>query len=256
MKNLFFLVCAALALSSCSHYYYVPAAPTVPLLKEKHEVQANVALERGEEHATKMAQGAFAITNHVAVAGSYMNVQGGAHDTGNYGYGEYADLSLGYFHPIGENLILDVYGGFGRSNQSHHFSKNETADLSFNKIFIRPSIGVKHSLFDLAFTPSLSQVQFHSISSNLIEERAKLFELDKVHKTRTSFLFEPAFTLRSGWNYFKFQAQLVQSINLTSNDLPFKKSQMTVGLSFAFAQRMLKKNWPKRGPSPGVAKVG
>src|SRR5690606_9946370 len=60
----------------CSHYYYVPNGPNVPLFKEKGEIKANVKLSSADDFDGVEAQAAYSVTNHIAIIANYM--QGGS----------------------------------------------------------------------------------------------------------------------------------------------------------------------------------
>lgn len=255
MKNLFFLLFAIAAFSSCTHTYYVSSSPHVPLLREKNEVRATGSVGVSDIVNIVQAQAAFAPTSRIGVAGTYMKAEAGRINEGSGGLGEYHDFALGYLQPIHENFVINVFGGYGRGSQWHRYNPIGESDLTFQKLFIQPSIGLTHRNIDLAITPSLSRVHFSQVASNQLDNEVENLALLRIQDHRTFFLFEPAFTVRYGWHYIKLQTQIVHSYNLTHSNLPFEKGQVNIGISFAFAQRMLRKNNPRRGPSPGAKKI-
>jgi hypothetical protein len=242
MKNLIFPVFAILALSSCTHYYYMPSAPNTPLFREKNEFRATASIGKGDRTETVHAQAAYAITNRLAIAGSHMNARGGDLVNNNGAKGQYTDFSAGYFNPFHKNLVFEVFGGFGKSKQRHVYSSSENANLTFTKLFVQPSIGFTNKYFDYAFTPTFSQVRYHHISHNISANDPENEALQNIAQRKNSILFEPTFTIRGGWQFFKIQTQVGSSRNLTNRNLAFEEIQLNVGFSFAFAQRMLKKS--------------
>jgi hypothetical protein len=241
MKNSFFLFFAVLTFSSCTHYYYLPVSPNVPLFHKKNEVRASASIGGGNEIEAVNGQVAYSLTNHLAVGATYLKAQNGATSNNHEGHGDYLDFSVGYFHPYKEDLVIEVFGGYGLSQQYHSYSSNLSAQLSYNRIFIQPSIGFSKDYFDFAFTPTLSRLQYQSIQTNLDLTDAHFDGLNSINAHKTSFLFEPTITLRAGWKYVKLQTQLTRLRNLSHRNLPVEKSHINVGLSIAFAERMLKK---------------
>lgn len=248
MKNLFFLLFAIPAFSSCTHYYYMPAAPNVPLFKEKNEVRATASIGASENTDAVEAHIAYAATNHIAIASSYLQAEGGEYSTNNGGKGQYMDCAVGYFQPIKEQFVFEVFGGYGQCQQWHRYADYETANLSFNKVFLQPSIGFTHRHIDVAITPTLSRIHFDHISYDVQNNQDESEALQSIAQQSVSYLLEPTFTIRGGWDYIKLQAQVVSSSNLSHPNLPFEKSHVNLGISFAFAPRMLKKNNPPADP--------
>ena len=242
MKKLFFLLCAIIALSSCTHYYYTPSSPCVPLFKEKNEVRATGSIGTGDETDTKTAQVAYSLTNHLAISANYMEARGGNFDSKNGARGNYKDISLGYFRPVRDRFVFEVFTGYGYSNQLHHYSEDESAQLSFQKYFIQPSFGLTTEFLDIAVTPTFSRLSFQHIQSNVYSNSFESAALAQISDRRTSILFEPTLTMRAGWQFIKLQGQMGVSRNLTHKGLAFEKKQIHAGISFAFAERMLKKN--------------
>lgn len=241
MKNLFFPACAALALSSCSHTYYLPTSPNVPLFKEKNEVQANGSLGYdGTGIGSKQAQVAYSVTNHFAVTGTYADFHGGDQNRFDYGQAQYYEMTAGYFKPIHNQLVFDVFGGYGYCQQYHQFSVYETASLDFHKLIVRPTIGYTSNYFDVAFTSSINHLSYNNASINIIRSKNDLELIQKLDRAKNIFLFEPSMMYRLGWKYVKFQAQWSITVPLNHHDLDLNSGQVSAGLSFAFAQRFMK----------------
>jgi hypothetical protein len=241
MKKIFFYAFALCALSSCTHNYYMPASHNVPLFKEKNVFRASGSQGGGAKTGTTEVQAAYAVTNQLAVMSTVMRAKGGVKEDDNWGEGHYYDAAVGYYKPLGKNGVFELFGGFGRGHQHHEYSPFEYSNLSFNKVFIQPSIGITTNTFDVAFTPSFSRLFFYDIASQINTDDSDFEALMKISDSRMSILYEPSVTIRGGWKYLKVQLQMGNSGNLTHKDLSFEKSKMNAGLSFAFAQRFMKK---------------
>jgi hypothetical protein len=242
MKNLFFLVCAALALSSCSHTYYLSTSPNVPLFREKNEVQANGSLGYdGTGTGSKQAQVAYSVTNHFAIAGTYSDFRRGDQNRFNHSQAQYYEMTAGYFKPCHNQLVFEVFGGYGYCQQNHQYSVFETASLDFHKLVVRPIIGYTTNYFDVAFTPSINHLSYNNASVNITRNKTQLELIQKLDRAKNIFLFEPSITYRLGWKYVRLQAQWSITVPLNHHDLNLNRGQVSAGLSFAFAQRFMKK---------------
>jgi hypothetical protein len=259
------LIFAFFALSSCSHIYYFPTAHNVPLLKERNDAKFTAGASfKPVDISVCEFQVAWAATNHVALAGSYTSASGTSSNSASEGNGHYADAAIGYFSAINEELIFEVFGGFGHSNQHHQYGTSRkiaessdrqiidfgTSDLSFSNYYIQPAIGVSRNAFDIVFSLRFSNLYFNGINNNLLTDTINkytynsplFFPLEEIASQRRYYLLEPGFTLRAGWQYAKLQLQWVHSVHLnTSRPESFHNSHFTIGLSFAFAERWMKK---------------
>lgn len=241
-----FIILLALAFSSCQHYYYIAPAKNVPLFKEKNEYRATVAIGGGDEASTTDLQAAYSITNNFAVMANYMSANGGNKSGDEWGSGKYFDAAVGYFKCLSNDFVFGIYGGIGSSNQHHRYSSNtSTADLSFSKLFIQPTIGLTYNRFDYAFTPAFGMVSFNKINNQINFTNSEYDAVNLIALNRNSLLFEPTFTIRAGWKYVKLQLQSTGTMNLTHSNLAFEDSKVSIGLTFAFAERFKRKAIPK-----------
>ena len=251
MKNIFLLILLALCLSSCTHYYYMPAVKNVPLFKEKNEYRLSGALATSQEIDAKEIQAAYSISNRFAIMANYMNANGGDLNSNNWGKGQYLEGAFGYYNNYQKNKVFQVFAGMGIGNQQHKYQESSysfmgsgaiyydigSSDLSFRKYFIQPSIGYTNKIVDIAFTSGLGMLSFYNINNNIQSDRQPYLDLDAIEKNRNRFLLENALTLRLGWNYVKVQFQLQTSHQLGKPSLKFEQGAASIGLSFAFADR-------------------
>ncbi len=236
-------------LSGCKHYYYIPSAQNIPLFKEKNEFRAAIASGGGDEISTTDFQAAYSITNKFGVIANFMTAEGGDESSDNRGVGRYLEVGCGYYKPFYKYGIFEVFGGVGRGNQRHYYEDTNyggsssttkysgTAELSLTKIFLQPSIGLTLNWMDLAFTPAISGISFTRINNGIDTTDQNYFSVNNLSRHRNSFLFEPGFTFRFGWKYVKLQIQFVSIENLSHRNLDFEPKKVSVGLTFAFADR-------------------
>lgn len=241
-KQTILILILVAAMSSCTHYYYMPNVQNVPLFREKNEVRATIASGGGAETSTTEIQVAHAVTNNFAVMTNFMAAKGGDKADRSWARGSYIDAGVGYYKTISEFGVFEIYGGLGSSNQHHEYgsssSVNGTADLHFNKLFLQPSFGFTFRAFDIALSARLSRVTFGRIDNNITND-IEFDYVDSISRNRNSLLFEPALTIRGGWKHVKIQLQFVTSKNLSHPNLRFETQTLSIGLFFT----LNRKNW-------------
>ncbi len=234
------LLCtAAFAVSSCNKRIYVPNQVNVPLLKEKYEFKGSIT-------PTNL-QGAFAITDNIGIMANgqyhwgwdYADPTNSYDDDGlfsdNNTRGGLIEGAVGFFKPIGpgKKAVFDVYAGYGSGHfktlSGDYKSDNDgTGNINlndyviknrFSKVFIQPSFGLAHRVVEAAFSSRFSFVNFYNSSIGV-----KAFENNEAEQNKfmrihdkTVVFYEPAFTVRVGFKYVKFQAQLLFSTPLNNN---------------------------------------
>lgn len=223
------LLSVLIGAASCNRHIYVPNTVNVPLLKEQHEFKGSVSPTN--------YQAAFAVSKHVAVManGQYVfrfDPPGVNNETddlflNDHTRGGVIEGAVGYFTPMDlkKRMIFDVFAGYGNggfktltkgySNQST--DRNDYLLRSrFNKFFLQPSIGFVHPVVETAFSSRVSLVQFYQLYAggkafdNNSDRRANFLKIGD----RVVPFFEPTFTVRVGYKYVKFQAQLQFSLLL------------------------------------------
>lgn len=257
MKKLITIVLIlAVALSSCTHYYYLPNTQNVPLFKEKNEYRLFVGSIKENEILSTEVQGAYSVTNHFAVMANFMSAMGGDQSKNNWGKGNYLDCAIGYYKPFDKFAVFEIYGGFGASNQHHQYQLSSssfsggattyynsgTADLSFTKFFIQPSIGLTFKAFDIALSSRLCNLSFYKIDNQIDMQNPEFYFLDTLAQNRNPYLLETALTIRGGWKYAKIQLQIGGIQKFTNQNLHFRTSHVSIGIYFTIAQRYWRKS--------------
>ena len=245
----------AVLLSSCSHYYYVANNQNVPLFKEKNELRFTGAFSAGDESQGIEVQTAYSITDNIGIMADYMHVKGGDVSGKDYGKGNYYDGAIGYYKPIKEYGVFEIYGGLGGSNQHHEYSSfsydyntgtyhdvyDGKSDLSFMNFFIQPSFGITFDFFDVAFSTRFCIVSFTNVEKNISGNTILYDEINTI-SDKSYYYLEPAITVRGGWKYIKAQFQASYTGNINSPRVYIgEEAHISFGLFFTLAKR-LKKN--------------
>lgn len=234
--NLLIYLFVAFAIVSCSPKFYIPNTQNVPLLSEKGETNLTLS---GNDNQVEF-QGAYAITENIAV-----KANGGLFipkdlDNGNGGSGNFIEIGGGYFKPFSENWVFEAYGilGFGSFENHLPSTKNDypktNGDISANlfRVGIQPNFGYKSKYISAAVSSRIVNLSYNNVKGDLIFEDAAQTEYLK--KNSTNFLVEPALTIRWGLEKFKLQLQYGYSLNLSNSDFKQDKTYFTLGVNFNF----------------------
>lgn len=230
------LAFTAVLVASCSPKYYSPNTQNVPLMREQGQTNLTVA---GNTNQVEF-QGAYGITEHVAV-----QLNGGLFipkdlDNGNGGSGNFVEGGAGYFTPVGTNFVFEAYGLFGFGGFENHLPSTvenhpaTTGDISANiaRYSIQPSFGYVTKYFTVAVSSRISSLNYNKISGDLIFEDRE--QVNYLKENKSLMLLEPALTIRGGLQKFKLQLQVGGSFNLSNNSFRQDNAFMTLGLNFNF----------------------
>lgn len=224
-------VLVLLLAASCAPLY-VPNTRNAPLFREQGEAQISAYLTSGGFDA----QGAYALTDHVALTGSYSygsqkqsNPQSNPMDyTRKNSYGE---VGIGYYDRT-RSSRYEILAGYGigqgtSSDQYYFFGLNNTvvATAKMQRIFLQPTLGTNNRDVNLSFTPRLSYVKYTEFTNDATGNTQKPNE-------NAIIFLEPAATLKmrlAGNLHGLFQLGLTTPV---SGDpyFDFQPMQVAIGL--------------------------
>jgi len=236
MKKVLFTLLSACLLYSCSPKFYIPNTQNVPLLSEKGETNLTVA---GNANQVEV-QGAYAITNAFAMKANAGLFIPSDQDNGNGGSGKFAELGAGYFKPFESRLVFEAYGIAGIGTVENHFPStvdnypqtNGEISATVFRYGVQTNFGYKTKHFAAALSSRFVNLNYSNIEGNLIFNDVQ--QTDYLRDNRSSFLIEPAITLRGGFEKFKLQAQYGYSLNLSNSEFKQDNAFVTLGLNFNF----------------------
>lgn len=229
------LAVLALALSSCNHVYYVPNCHNVPLCKDKDELHLTASAGGGENAEIFELQSAYSVTDKIAVMANAYYAHGGKKSENYWGQGWYVEGAAGYYKPITDLLIFEVYGGIGLNNQSHYYNNptpGPPTTLTYSKIFVQPNIGVSLPYLDVAFSTKFGQVAFYDYYDPNHQA-----QIDGMSIKGATLAYEPAITLRTGWKAFKLQVQLSGTRLLNYDASFFNETHLSIGLHYTLGRK-------------------
>ena len=99
------------------------------MFKEKKEYRLSGALACGDESSSTEIEAACSVTDHIGIMANFMSAKGGnISDNSDWAKGNYLNGAIGYFKPVRNYGVFEVYGGVGCSKQYHHYMTS----FSFN----------------------------------------------------------------------------------------------------------------------------
>lgn len=253
------LALLVVAFSACSRqiHVYVPNQVNAPLLKEKNEFKGNVSLTNW--------QAAYSVSDNIAIMangqyvwrGFWANDENGEEDIiDKYTRGGLIEGGVGYFKALGtsKKAVFEVYAGYGNGafkTMDESFTRDSVRfdhqlRTRFHKFFVQPSFGLSHKVVEAAVSTRFSVLNFYNPTlgpkafQDNPDERANFLKMDG----RTVPFMEPAFTIRVGYRYVKWQAQFMFSVPLVdetyNNDYNlnnyYQNVSFTTGVSLNFGQ--------------------
>ncbi|HMJ67929.1 MAG TPA: hypothetical protein VK508_03500 [Cyclobacteriaceae bacterium] len=236
MRNSLLLCVLALIAIGCNPKYYSPNTQNVPLLSEKGEV--NLSLSGNTNQAE--FQGAYAAGEHFA-----LQANGGLFipkdlDNGDGGSGKFIEVGAGYFTPVSERFVFELYGLAGTGSVENDLRSRATTNppttgvISANvfRYGIQPNFGFKSKYFSAAVSSRIVNLNYSNIDGDLVFEGAN--QRAYLNDNKSNFLFEPALTLKAGVEKLRFQLQIGHSFNLSNENFRQDNAYATVGLNFRF----------------------
>ncbi len=234
------LLCAVACyslLTACSPNYYSANTQNAPMISEKGETSIAAA---GNTSQIEF-QGAYGLTNSIAIQANGGWFIPEELDNGNGGSGRFGEGGIGYYKVFNENLVFETYGLIGAGRVENHLPSTveqypgTTGKISANilRYGIQPVFGYKSEYFSVAISSRFSVLNYSNIRGNLTFEDED--QIAYLQSNSSNFLIEPALTLRGGIDWLKFQFQVGPSFNLSNNSFRQSTSFATIGLFFNFS---------------------
>lgn len=210
-------------------YSYMPNIHNIPLFKEQNEFTATITGGGNPmqyfEDASLELQGAYSITDKTSVMADFMLGE-------DHRYRDlYLDVGYGYYKPFGKYGVFEISSGLALDYRftQHSDNSNYSSSTWFVKPFIQPSIGLTNRGFDIALSGRICALKYFGIVNNIYA-----FEYQYI----TSYLIEPAITVRFGWKWIKYQLQYCQSIYLINPKFSSPSINLSLGWSLDIADRI------------------
>ena len=149
---------------------------------------------------------------------------------------------IGYFKPIQDRGVFEIYGGGGLGNISFDRKDDPSGNSIDNyfaktsRFFIQPSLGYTDDNFGFAFSLRYVRLKFYDADLSNYKD-TRFFEQDLRDLENFTYTFvEPSATFRAGWDKIKFQLQGILSIS-TNSFIDYTPFVISLGIHFNLAPR-------------------
>jgi len=174
------LILLVLVISSSCAPMYIPNSRNTPLFRGQGEFQGTAVITTGID-----LQGAYALTDHLGIMGSYSILSENANDPQNTSETfkrklNYFEGGLGYFNATRSRRI-ELYAGYGQGESTttgqyyfffQDFGQQELIVTGkYKRYFIQPAIGTNNKGFNIAIAPRISFVDFYEFTAYNITEQ-------------------------------------------------------------------------------------
>ena len=222
--------------TACNPKYYSPNTQNVPLIDKEGETNITVA-GNGNQAEFQVAYGISESMALVADGGLFIPPD---LDNGNGGSGSFGEIGLGYYKPLENNLVFEVYGLFGLGSVENHLPSTIEANpgtkgdisASIFRVGIQPNFGYKTDNFAVAVSTRIAMLNYSSIEGDLIFDGQN--QVDYLNDNKSNFMIEPALTLRGGLEKVKLQLQIGYSLNASNTNFRQDDGFITLGVNFNF----------------------
>lgn len=222
----------SLAICSCSPTFYMPNTQNVPLHTAKGQTNISGA---GNGDMVDL-QLSHAVGENFAVMLNGTLVPEQTNVNGNGGKGAFAEIGGGYFKPLENNFLFEVYGmaGFGSmknintSQVAQYPATTGIFESSINRLAIQPALGYTSKYFSAAISSRFANAKYMNPKGSMVWN--DIDQIQRFTDKSNYFMIEPALTLRGGLEKVKIQVQFQKSFNVTDKDFPQKTESASVGL--------------------------
>ena len=261
-------------LVSCSakRYIYSPSVPNDPYFTESGQAKiagyysggGNSHTDNATEHQENNGmdlQGAYSITDHVALTVSYFNrKERDVYPQPDYNYftssevkykRNLTEFGVGYFAALDktQTVWVNIYAGVGTGNFSFDDWGQDQSGAAYTraydsrvvKYFIQPAFNCFAGKYvRLGLIGKLSFVRYKHISTSYNDTELQYFNLDLMPHNTFRF-FEPAITMQAGFpkcDWLKVEGELGFASNPAINsNLRSRNFNASFGVSFNFSTR-------------------
>jgi hypothetical protein len=252
MKANLLLLLIVLAASACNRYYYRPNAVNTPLFTGGGQAHFAGTLGVSGQNSTTNGSGsthnwgsefynlqaAVSPVNHLAILVDYSSYNYHTNNPDNNGNvnasAHLLEGAVGGYYAKGRKfkLVTDLYVGYGAGPIW------SDVNMNIDRFYVQPGIGVRSPWFDAAFNLRICDVNYSHFNANGHDDTYlrdhSLLDTGGVRIDGRSYAFlEPAFTVRGGYRFLKFQLQTVLAGEASNVPWHYNGFMFTAGIFFS-----------------------
>lgn len=229
-------------LDGCSPCYYSPSAHNVPLFKEQGDARLSGSFKLSPRSIGADVQMGVAITDYLGIVAGYSYFTGSPSLLKNYDYpvnfkNHMGEIGLGYYRPLTDKFIFEIYSGYGYNRINNQFNKKDcrgNSTLKSSRYYIQPAIGLSTRNVELILSGRFRVVSYADIQfSGSLDKRVRTKYVE-LNNNPTDYFVEPAFTMRLGGGNVKFQFQIGFAVECSRSILEYDPLNVNFGLIFSF----------------------
>lgn len=248
-----------------TRYAYSPNAHNVPVFTSRGDTKLSASYSNNADFAQSSdqysrnqasgydLQGAVAVSDHVAVQGSYFsrkerNFENSFNNDSSvirYKRSAY-EFGLGYFTSINrhQRVLFQLFAGAGYgklalTDNNRDFNGTPTSryyNTNLLKYYIEPAIIFRNQYsFAASLSTRLSIIQFKNVSTNYTQDEKQVYRLDSLNRYSVAFI-EPAFVNSYGFKKLpgmRIEYQLGLCLALAADPFfDYRPFNFSVGLVF------------------------
>ena len=141
----------------------------------------------------------------------------------------FGEMGVGYYLPFKNKIVFEAYGGVGIGKVENKNDIYINSTVNYNRYFIQPAAGFYHKNIKLIISTRFCGLDYKNIGISGSNNNSST-EIIYLKDHPFSFLIEPAFTFRAGWEFFKFQTQVGYSIIINNPEFPYDPLNLNLGL--------------------------
>lgn len=227
MKHFFYLLLFMLCMVTSCKVAYVPNTVNVPLFDDSGQLRLSGDTKGNFQFATSLDR-------HVGVMVNALLRQDGKDSDPVNGKGNFFEAGVGAFSGGDRWVTWETYVGAG-IGKTKFVDNGKSFDTRGARFFFQPSIGIHHSIFEIAATGRLVGGRYSGYNTTYTTQELinnNLADIDK----HTWLFAEPALTARVGYRWVKLQLQVGKAFKLTDKPLAFEENFSSIGLIFDFGR--------------------
>ena len=217
-------IVAIMIMTSCGVYH--PQIVDIPLIEKKNDLRIDAGVS---VNPSAQATVSYGLTDKIAIQ-----------TFGSIGPGYYIQGAIGRFKDLGNQKIMEIYGGFGSGyGSAYNDAKPGYLSGNYQLYFMQFNYGkndCKFANMDFGFGVKSGLLHSNLTDRNYYER----YPAEVPYKTYldNSFLIEPTVFVRLGGERLKFKFQVgscwLYKFTNTEENLPYSHLNIGLGLNYSF----------------------